>query len=86
MAKTKDKKGAESSLSALKEKKGAVELPSKPVEFNGKKYLALVPSLHRKGKDYTAEEFLTNEEVMKFLVEETFNRHGNSAFIKEVFE
>lgn len=85
MGKNDKKKGP---ISSIAEKKGKQlpEIPKITVEFNGKKYSPIVHALHKGGKDYTAEEFMNNEEVLKFLVEETFDRLGASSFIKEVFE
>lgn len=55
-------------------------------EFDGKKYASKAPSAYINGKHLTHEEFMKDEVALKFLVEESFDRHGHSNFIKEVFE
>ena len=74
-----------SSLASKKVKQEVPALPSTPVDFDGKKYLPLVHAIIHDGKKYSAEEFMADAEVMKFLVEHTFNKAGVSLYLKEVF-
>lgn len=52
---------------------------------NLRKVKLTVPTLNYKGKTYTAAEAEQDEQLLQFLVNETFDRAGNSPFLKEIY-